>query len=81
MKIPISLRWFPIQLYVYVISAAVFGVGIGYALNAPGTESLLALFVGASGCIAGYVLMRPLIRLANIEIREKEAAKLAEGGE
>ncbi|HYD60537.1 MAG TPA: hypothetical protein VEC35_09295 [Noviherbaspirillum sp.] len=61
-----SILW---RLYTYIFSAAVFGYGIGVAMENPGMHSLIALGIGSTGCVAGYFLVRPYRLLAKYAIK------------
>jgi hypothetical protein len=73
-------RWFPIRLYTYVFGAGIFGWGVGTGMQAPGTDSLLALFVGAVLVVLGYRFMRPFIAAAKDEIKALDAARAERNG-
>lgn len=68
-------RWFPIRLYIYVFGAGIFGWGVGTGMQSPGTDSLLALLLGAVLIVLGYRFMRPFIAAAKGEIKALEAAR------
>jgi hypothetical protein len=66
---------FPAALYFDRFGFAVFGYGLGVAVERPSQHSLIALGVGAVVCIVAFFLMRPYMRVAKSAIATRTAAR------